>query len=85
MIPVDRLVTMMLDRDDLPRTAAEAVLLRAAFDHLDDWLLWLEDHTATTHRDDPATTVVLTFLGGVRRRVAREVDNVDRALQQIEG
>jgi len=89
MHTTEQRVEMLLERlaraqDDPAATVVEAVLLRAAFERLDDWLLWLDGHVATDHADDGSATAVLQMLGGVRHKVARELKLVDEALARIE-
>jgi hypothetical protein len=68
--------------DDPTLAVVEAVLLRAALERLDDFLLWLDEHTAREHPDDaPATG---RTLGAVHLRLAREIRVVDAALVRIE-
>lgn len=86
MLSQSELVDMLLQRQDADATlvAVEAVLLRAAFERLDDWLCWLDQHTATTHTADPSSTAVLQMLGGVRHKIGRELNIVDEALARVE-
>jgi hypothetical protein len=79
-------VQMLLDRlqlDDPTMSAVEVVLLRSAFERLDDFLIWLDSHVATDHGDDASTSAVLQMIGGVRNKLARELRVVDEALSKI--
>lgn len=86
MLNHDELLTMILQRHDAEPglVAAEAVLLRSAFERLDDWLAWLDQHTATTHAGDASATAVLQMLDGVRLKIRRELTTVDEALARVE-
>jgi hypothetical protein len=78
---------MLLNRltiDDPVLNALEAVMLRSAFERLDDWLIWLDDHVATDHGHDDAADAVLQMLSGVRHRLAREIRLVDYVLTHID-
>lgn len=82
-IPHDVALAMLntrLDADDPALLACEVVLLRDAFERLDDWLLWLDKHSATTHGGDPSTAVVLQTIGGMRHAIKRHLLAVDLAL-----
>ena len=68
--------------DDPTLAAVEAVLLRSALERLDDFLLWLDEHTTREHPDDAAATG--RTLGAVHARLAREIATVDAALERIE-
>lgn len=88
MHTTDDRVAMMLERlaraqDDPAATVVEAVLLRTAFERLDDWLLWLDAHVVADHNGDASTTAVLQMLGGVRHKLARELRLVDACLERI--
>ena len=85
MYTPDELAAMITDRaqhDDPTLAAVEAVLLRSAFERLDDFLMWLDQHTHATHPSD-APSVGRT-LGAVHSRLARELTWVDQALTRIE-
>jgi len=87
MLTPDQRQAMLFDRlssDNWTTPAVEVVLLRSAFERVDDFLVWLDGHIATDHGDDASTTVVLQMLGGVRNKLARELRNVDVALRLIE-
>jgi len=87
MIPPATLAEMIAaraDAEDPSVVVVEAVLLRAAFERLDDFLTWLDEHTASTHGGDPSCLAVLQMIGGVRHKLAREVRYVDAALERIE-
>lgn len=86
MLDHDALLTMLLQRQDADDTlvAVEAVLLRSAFERLDDWLAWLDQHTASTHAGDPSSTAVLQMLDAVRLKIGRELRVVDEALALVE-
>lgn len=86
MLDHDALLTMILQRHDAEPglVAAEAVLLRSAFERLDDWLAWLDQHTATTHGTDPSSTAVLQMIDGIRLKIRRELHTVDEALARVE-
>lgn len=86
MHTTDELLAMLSQRRDAdPQLVAiEAVLLRSALDRLDDWLLWLDQHTASTHTADASATAVLQMIGGIRHKVRREVHTVDEAIARIE-
>lgn len=82
-------VTMMLERlarvqDDPATAVVEAVMLRTAFERIDDWLIWLDSHVVADHAGDGSTTAVLQMLGGVRHKIARELRLVDESLARIE-
>jgi hypothetical protein len=88
MHTTEQRVAMMLDRlaraaDDPAATVVEAVLLRTAFERIDDWLLWLDGHVAAEHTNDDASAAVLQMLGGVRHKLARELRLVDHVLDRI--
>jgi hypothetical protein len=81
----DQLARMIADRaaaDDPSLAAVEAVLLRSAFERLDDFLLWLDEHTAREHPDAAASTSAV--VSTARHRIAAEVLQVDTALTRIE-
>jgi len=82
----DELLTMLTQREDAAHglVAFEAVLLRSAFERLDDWLAWLDQHTTTTHAGDPSSTAVLQMLDGIRSKITRELRTVDEALARVE-
>jgi len=83
----DERLAMLAERlaePDPTRAAVEAVLLRSAFERLDDFLVWLDGHVATDHGDDGSATAVLQMLGGVRHRMTRELRLVDTALDRVE-
>lgn len=89
MHTTEQRVEMMLDRlaraqDDPATSVVEAVLLRSAFERLDDWLLWLDGHVATDHGQDGSATAVLQILGGIRHKITRELKLVDDCLSRIE-
>jgi hypothetical protein len=85
-IPNDELADMLLQRADADPglVAVEAVLLRSALDRIDDWLCWLDEHTATTHTGDPSSTAVLQIIGAIRLKLRREIGTVDEALGRLE-
>jgi hypothetical protein len=79
-------VQMLIDRlnsDDPTLSIVEAVLLRSAFERLDDWLLWLDGHVATDHGADDSAVVVLQMLASVRLKIASELRLVDHVLENI--
>jgi hypothetical protein len=86
MLNDDARLTMLQHRLDAEPNlvAVEAVLLRSAFERLDDWLQWLDQHTATTHTGDPSSTAVLQMLDGIRLKIRRELTTVDEALARVE-
>jgi len=87
MIQPDVLAAMISRRmaaDDPSLVIVEAVLLRSAFERVDDFLAWLDQHTATTHGTDPSATAVCQMIGGIRHKIARELTHVDLALDRIE-
>ena len=81
----EQLAAMIAERaraDDPTLAAVEAVLLRSALERLDDFLLWLDEHTAREHPQDAGPTSAT--ISTARRRIAAEVLHVDSALTQIE-
>ena len=78
------MLTERLGREDQSLSVVEAVLLRSAFERLDDFLTWLDQHVATDHTVDPAATAVLQMIGGVQNKLHRELRLVDEALSRIE-
>jgi hypothetical protein len=76
------MITQRAEHTDPSIAAVEAVLLRSALERLDDFLLWLDEHTAREHPTDAAVTG--RTLGAVHQRLAREIGFVDAALIRIE-
>lgn len=73
---------MVADRSSTPSSVAlaviEAVMLRTAFEHIDDNLLAVEEH-ALSH-DDDGHELLAGIASDLRRRIARELAHVDDVL-----
>jgi hypothetical protein len=76
------MIESRIGNDDPTLAAVEAVLLRSAFERLDDWLVWLDAHTALEHPHDAAA--VGRTLGAVRHKIGVALRVVDYALVRIE-
>jgi len=82
MIPPRSLARMIEDRSSSPESMAhavvEAVMLRAAFEHIDDNLLRIEAHA--TAKPDDEHAVMADVVIGLRKRIRDELAHVDRVL-----
>jgi hypothetical protein len=83
MITPEDMLAMLVDRArDPDRACSEAVMLRASFDRLDDWCVWVEQHVADDHAEDSCAQAISETVRAMRTHIARELRVIDASLAE---